>query len=79
MCAQESTHLAESVRLEDYLAMIGSERERRPSEAMLADEIHRLRRLLSAPMGGRESDGWPCTECGLIWPTHQPGCTQSDG
>lgn len=30
-------------RLEKYLALIEKERERRPAEAMLADEIKRLR------------------------------------
>jgi hypothetical protein len=29
--------------LDDYLALIEREKDRRPAEAMLADEIHRLR------------------------------------
>lgn len=41
---QGSTQPADdSDRLDGYLALITAERECRPSEALLADEIHRLR------------------------------------
>ena len=36
------------VELEQYLALIEAERERRPAEAALADEIHRLRSTLAS-------------------------------
>lgn len=39
---------ADRQRLEDYLALIDRDRECRPAEGMLADEILRLRRLLAA-------------------------------